>query len=154
MAGKWFRLLDSVTGAPGAPETRLFSLQIGLDRIEITSKDADKGVCSQLFELINSAGNFGRNLNRKDNVTKAVLNDRITFKKLQQRGLINWPAAQKHKILRPFAWLYQICRYIKKCLKRDKDSAGLVKNYKEHRKQKQLFAALGIPHEEEKMAKY
>ena len=112
-------------------------------------KDADTEVCSQLFEMIKTAGNFGRNQNRKDNATMAVFNDRITFKKLQQRGLVHWKAAQKHKILRPFAWIYQICRYIKKGLKRDKNSAGLVENYKEHRKQKQLFAALGIPHEEE-----
>lgn len=33
--------------------------------------------------------------------------------------------------------------------KRDRNSAGLVANYKEHRKQKELFKRLGIPHEEE-----
>lgn len=133
--------------------TRMGELYLGTPE-HAWCKDVDTDVCRQLFELINTAGNFGRNLNQKDYTTKSVLNDRITFKKLQQRGLKNWPAAQKHKFLRPFAWIYQICRYIKKGLKRDKNSAGLVANYKEHLKQKQLFAALGIPHEEEKIAKH
>lgn len=149
------RPLAAITGVEklAITVTRMGELYLGAPE-HAWCKDADESVCSQLFELINAAGNFGRNLNRKDYVTKKVLNNRITLKSLQQRGLSHWPAAQKHKFLRPFAWIYQICRYIKKGLKRDKNSAGLVKNYKEHRKQKQLFAALGIPHEEEKIAKH
>lgn len=114
--------------------------------------DADEKVCKQLFDLICEAGNFGKNRVRKDNLTTSILNEGITIRKLQQRGMAHWSAAQKHKILRPFAWIYQICRYIRKGLKRDKNSAGVVANYKEHRKQKQLFEKLGIPHEEEDTA--
>lgn len=133
--------------------TRMGELYLGAP-VHSWCKNADTDVCAQLFEMINNAGNFGRNQNQKDHAVKSVLNNRISFKSLQQRGLINWKAAQKHKILRPFAWLYQIGRYIKKGIKRDKDSAGFVENYKEHRKQKQLFAALGIPHEEENIRKH
>ena len=133
--------------------TRMGELYLGTPE-HAWCRDADTSVCNQLFELINTSGNFGRNLNQKDRDTKMVLNDRITFKKLQQRGLIHWKAAQKHKILRPFAWLYQIGHYMKKGFARDKGSAGLVENYREHRRQKQLFAALGIPHEEEKVGRH
>ena len=133
--------------------TRMGELFLGAS-LHSWCKDTDESTCGQLFHLIDDSGNFGRSRNSKDNNITGVLNDRITFKKLQQRGLKHWKAAQKHKILRPFAWIYQICRYIKKGLKRDKDSAGLVENYKEHRKQKQLFAALGIPHEEENIRKH
>lgn len=133
--------------------TRMGEIYLGTPQHAWCS-DVDEACCEQLFQLIDEAGNFGRSLNFKDKSTKSVLNNRITFKKLQQRGLSHWPAAQKHKLLSPFAWLYQIFRYIKKGLKRDKNSVGLVANYKEHRKQKQLFAALGIPHEEEKIAKH
>ncbi|MBO4697311.1 MAG: nucleotidyltransferase family protein [Lachnospiraceae bacterium] len=115
--------------------------------------EVDESICEQLFQMVNEAGNFGKNLDFKDKSTMTVLHEGISFKKLQQRGLKNWPAAKKHKILRPFAWIYQICRYIRKGLKRDKSSAGFVANYKEHRKQKQLFEKLGIPNEGENAAK-
>ena len=29
----------------------------------------------------------------------------------QRAGIVNWPLAQKYAIFRPFAWLYQLCRY-------------------------------------------
>ena len=34
------------------------------------------------------------------------------FRTLQRAGVANCKAFQKHKILRPFAWLYQLFRYI------------------------------------------
>lgn len=73
------------------------------------------------------------------------MNKGMSIRKLQQRGLKNWPAAQKHKILRPFAWCYQLGRYFKKgVLQRDRESAGFVSSYREHKKQEKLFRKLGI----------
>lgn len=151
----WSRKLQPLTEKTGLETlaktvTRMGEIYLGAP-IHSWCKEADEATCEQLFCLVNDAGNFGKNRGYKDKVTMSVLNDGISFKKLQQRGLKHWTAAQKHKILRPFAWIYQICRYIKKGLKRDRNSAGLVANYKEHRKQKQLFEKLGIPHEEEKI---
>lgn len=31
---------------------------------------------------------------------------------MQHAGLTNWKLAQKYLLLRPFAWVYQICRYV------------------------------------------
>ena len=107
---------------------------------------ADEKVCRELFQLLDESGNFGRKKNRKDNSVTTVLNQRAGgFKGLQQRGLHHWPAAQKHRILRPFAWLYQIGRYIKKGLfERDKNSEGLWASYKRHKEQDRLFKKLGL----------
>lgn len=107
---------------------------------------ADKGACEAFFKLVDESGNFGRKQNQKDNSVTTVLNQRAGgFKGLQQRGLSHWKAAQKHKILRPFAGLYQICRYIKKGLfERDPNSEGLLKSFKRHRQQKKLFKKLEV----------
>ena len=107
--------------------------------------DADEEACRMLFEKITEDGNFGRSRNQKDNSMATVMNLGVSPRKLQQRGLKNWPAAQKHKILRPFAWCYQLGRYFKKgVLQRDRESAGFVSSYREHKKQEKLFRKLGI----------
>lgn len=107
---------------------------------------ADKGACRDLFTLIDEAGNFGHKINRKDQRVTTTLNQKgLTLKEMQRRGLYHWKAAQKHKILRPFAWLYQICRYIKEgLLKRDSNYDGVFKSFKRHRQQKKLFKKLEV----------
>lgn len=125
--------------------TRMCEIYLGAP-IHTWAQDADKDACNRLFILIDESGNFGRKMNRKDNRVTTALNQRgLSFKGLQQRGLYHWTAAQKHKFLRPFAWIYQICRYIKEGLfKRDPNSEGLFKSFKRHREQKKLFKKLGL----------
>lgn len=85
-------------------------------------------------------------MNSKDIAVTSVLNQCIGgIKGLQKRGLSHWSAAQKHKIFRSFAWLYQIGRYVKKALfERNPDSEGLWSSFKRHRQQKKLFKKLEI----------
>ncbi len=108
-------------------------------------KDAELDACKRLLSLVDQSGNFGRKKDPVDKSTTAVLNNGVAVWQLQKRGLLNWEAAKKHKILRPFAWLYQICRYFKKgILERGKGSKGLWNNYKEHREQMKLFKKMRI----------
>ena len=72
--------------------------------------DADETVADQLLIRILDDGNFGHNRASSERVNKS-LNKEGTFKYLQRAGMINWPLAQKCTIFRPFAWLYQLCRY-------------------------------------------
>lgn len=125
--------------------TKMGELYLG-ERPHMWACDADVKVCKELYEFVDASGNMGRKRNQKDNGVVTVLNQRAGgFKGLQKRGLSHWPAAQKHRILRPFAWLYQIGRYIKKGLfERDSDSEGLLKSFMQYRKQKKLIAKLGM----------
>ena len=67
-------------------------------------------MADHILERIFLDGNFGikRSVSEgiNHNIKKAGL-----FKHLQAMGMIHWKAAQKHKFLIPFAWLYQIFRY-------------------------------------------
>ena len=125
--------------------TKMCEIFLGEPEHSWTS-DADENACEELFILLDEYGNFGRKMNQRDSAVSSILNQRIGgLKGLQQRGLSHWPAAQKHKLLRPFAWLYQICRYVKKGLfERDPNSEGLFKNFKRHRRQKKLFEKLEV----------
>lgn len=124
--------------------TRMGEIYLGAPR-HAWCKDVDREDCRALFLMVSDNGNFGRNRNNKDASTTTVMNKGMSIRKLQQRGLKNWPAAQKHKILRPFAWCYQLGRYFKKgVLQRDRESAGFVSSYREHKKQEKLFRKLGI----------
>lgn len=124
--------------------TRMCEIYLGAPRHSWAQK-ADKKTCERLFRLVDEAGNFGFKKSRKDKQVTDVLANGVGFRALQARGLRNWPAAQKHKILRPFAWLYQIGRYIKKGLfERDKNSEGLWASYKRHKEQDRLFKKLGL----------
>lgn len=125
--------------------TKLCEMYLGAPK-HSWAAEADVSACKELFALIEESGNFGRKRNVKDNRVTTMLNQKgLSFKGLQQRGLYHWKAAQKHKILRPFAWIYQICRYIKEGLiKRDPNYEGFFTSFKRHRQQKKLFKKLKI----------
>lgn len=80
-----------------------------------------KPVCDELMEYIISRGNFGRKESYLKRSTVSILKQfRNPFHGLataQRNGLINWKATQKHPVLRPFAWCYQLGRWTKKGLK-------------------------------------
>lgn len=83
--------------------------------------DAYEPVCDELMEYILSNGNFGRKESSPKRNTVSILKQFRKpfhgFATAQRNGLINWKATKKHPILRPFAWCYQLGRWIKKGLK-------------------------------------
>ena len=65
----------------------------------------------ELMEYILSLGNFGIKEEGKGKISYVffvVSNPIRLFKRLQSGGCLRWKAAKKFKILRPFAWIYQI----------------------------------------------
>ncbi len=90
---------------------RMCEIYFGLPTHSFTAS-ADDELCRRFMNEIYSSGNFGR---KNDSFNISVLNyigRGINFKQLQAGGLFNWKAAQKHKILVPFAWIYQIFRLL------------------------------------------
>ena len=124
--------------------TRIGELYFGAPKQD-WCQDADEALCTELAELASQAGNFGRNRKTSDRNATAVMNRKLSLSVLQKRGMKNWKAAQKHAVLRPFAWLYQSGRYIKKGISRRKDhSEGILQNYRDHKSQSKLLAKLGL----------
>lgn len=80
-------------------------------------RDANETTAKELMDAVFESGNFGRKspyvYRPLDSLTQNVRQKGL-FKVLQTAGLQNWSACQKHKFLRPFAWIYQIFRFIKR----------------------------------------
>lgn len=99
--------------------TRMCQIYLGL-RADITwCKGADETLCEELMDYIFSQGNFGRKNEKGTNVASNVINisknPLALFRILQQRGCINWAdTLKRHPYLKPFAWLHQIFRYLRK----------------------------------------
>lgn len=91
--------------------TRMCQLYLGLKDENITwCADVDASLCAGLMDFIFEQGNFG-NKRSDDRTVKAMTRYRSLSSLLvgmQRKGLREWLAAQKHPVLRPFAWLY-IC---------------------------------------------
>lgn len=82
---------------------------------EITWCDhADDELVQELLETLFQFGNFGNKTSQEERPVEVVtmnIRKKGLFRYLQTVGVSNWKACQKNKILRPFAWLYQIFRY-------------------------------------------
>ncbi len=76
------------------------------------SASADDELCRRLMAEVCSSGNFGRNKDAFNTTVSRYIGRGINFRQLQAGGMFNWKAAQKHKILVPFAWIYQIFRLL------------------------------------------
>lgn len=94
--------------------TRIGQLYFGLDDSITWCNDVDKEVCEDLLDHIFRSGNFGHKDIGNSNAVFAMTRLRQHFfRTLQDNGERNWKLLKKHAWLRPFAWLYQLCRYIR-----------------------------------------
>lgn len=106
---------------------RTLAIEAGLDRLAVTvtfmcrkwmglpnnitwCNNADEEVADQLLIRILDDGNFGHDRAPYENLKRHINNEGF-FTHLQNTGIENWRLAKKYKILRPFAWLYQLCKY-------------------------------------------
>ena len=96
--------------------TRMCQMHLGLSDRITWCKAADQGLCRELMEKLLTSGNFGR----KQGIGMAIESVSSHFRAegvfhyLQKNGEINWKAYHKHKWLKPLAWIYQACRYVRK----------------------------------------
>ena len=124
--------------------TRMCQLNLGLREKGITwCADADPSLCADLIAYVFDQGNFGGKRS-DDKAVKVLTRYRCPFEFLigmQKKGLREWSAAQKHPILRPFAWLHIGIEGVKMFLV----PAGwkkLKKEYTESNQRKELFEQL------------
>ena len=128
--------------------TRMCQMYLGL-REDITwCQGADEELCKDLLDHTFRQGNFGRKLPQKLNLAVRVLstskNIPVFFREMQRRGMITWPAAQKHRILRPFAWVHQIFRYIRLGFQQKHPLRYALQALKSEKKQDSLLDRLEV----------
>ncbi len=128
--------------------TRMCQMYLGL-RTDITwCAGADDMLCQELLEYILGQGNFGRKLqhgaNRAVSVLSAFGDLRTLFRILQQRGCNNWQALGRYPFLKPFAWLYQMIRYIHRGLRTKHPLRFLRDAVKRSKSQENFLEALGV----------
>ena len=158
---KWpaFQALARQTGHEtlALTATRMCELYLGLPEHRFCAQ-ADPALCGQLMDYILSNGNFGRKQDEDSKASQGFLGSvhslKGAYQYLQGRGLLNWPAAQKYRFLRPFAWIHQGFRYVKKGFHR-KDTLAKLKDERDAGKMRsELFNALGISREEKGIVRF
>ena len=83
---------------------------LGLPNSISWCNNADEHVAEQMLIRILDDGNFGRDRSPSESIKESIKKEGF-IKYLQRSGLVMWPLAQKYAVFRPFAWLYQLCRY-------------------------------------------
>ena len=127
--------------------TRMCQMYLGL-REDITwCRGAEADLCDEVMLLTMERGNFGQKIGQSKK-TVPILNAMRKITKapamLQQRGCENWKALEKWPFLKPFAWFYQICRYIKKGLMRHQPIRSLLADIRNAGREDDIMTRLGI----------
>lgn len=126
--------------------TKMCQMYLGLPSDNAWCKEADSDLCSQLLESLLSSGNFGNKHGRGTIVEVVAMNMKKEglFKYLQIAGLRNWNACQKYSFLKPFAWLYQIIRYMKRGIQIKRDGKQLKSDFDRADQRNDLLKKLGL----------
>ena len=111
--------------------------------------DVEDAVCSDLLGYVMRAGNFGHKMQRETGRTAAVALARARgpvqfLRNMQQAGLMRWQAAHTHAALRPFAWLYQGCRYVHLAVTRPHAAERMRRDVAEASRRRRLAEELGL----------
>ncbi len=103
--------------------------------------------CDRLMAHIIEKGNFGRKAGIDGKTAAFALSStekKGFFKRLQAGGLGQWKAARRHRILRPFAWIYQAFRIFGMLFKNRIGFKELADQKKKGREQRELIDSLGL----------
>ena len=148
---KWkdFSILAQKTGLEtlAITVTHMCELYLGLSGRKWSEK-ADVNLCEQLMNYILSCGNFGNKRTSDADISQNVFayasTVKTAYRLLQRQGLCNWKAAQKHSVLKPFAWIYQANRYIFRGLRRNRAVYKLRDEFTAAKRRNKMFHALGV----------
>lgn len=113
------------------------------------TQGVEDAVCDELFEHILSMGNFGRNLKSNQQGLAKRLRDHNLFSLLrftQHVGLRTWKASQRYHLIKPFAWVYQIYRFLSHAKERNYDMSlsSIVEDRKRTKRVDKLMKELGL----------
>lgn len=122
--------------------TRTCQLYLGLPLERTTwCKDVDAETCKKFMDGLLTSGNFGRKQgdgNRVGSVTSSFREKGI-YTTLQISGEKNWGMLKKYHWLKPFAWVYQACRLIRKGVQSKQKKTDIMKEWKATRQRRELY---------------
>lgn len=104
-------------------------------------------LAEKLLSYTFDCGNFGAKLGQDNTVTMIMSHGKGVggfFRNLQKRGEGNWEILSTHPELRPFAWIYQAGRYVKKGLAAGVKMDDVMRNMDESKKRNQLMEQLEV----------
>ena len=110
-------------------------------------EESDEYPYDELMEYIITSGNFGKKKDEEEKTATVLLkiaNPLLFFRRLQKGGLRRWETAEKYRILRPFAWIYQIGFYIRMLFTDKNTSKTVTKSRKKATNQLNLIHKLGL----------
>ncbi len=160
----WMLFVDRCLPDEKWPEFQTLARKVGLETLAVTATrmcvmylnlpkrewcaNADVSLCRELMEYVLSCGNFGNKKSGESSKGEGVFSYTKSasafFRLLQYRGLINWQAARKHSWLRPFAWIYQLFRYLSRGLGRDEAVYKLKNEFAAAKKKNKLMDRLEV----------
>ncbi len=160
----WMMFVDKCLPDDRWEEFKILARNVGLEKLAIITTnmcvsylglskrnwcaDIEQSICEQLFDYVLSCGNFGCKWTDDSDLGKWFFSHArgpiSTFKLLQERGRINWKATQKYRVLRPFAWIYQMGKYFIKGFGQNGSLKSLFQEYKEANKRVNLFYTIEI----------
>lgn len=127
--------------------TRAAVLYLGLPDEYPWCREAGDDVAAAVMDRFFAEGNFGAKTEKSARDTQEAalaLRKQGFFRGLQSAGLVNWKATQKHAFLRPFAWVYQLFRYIRKGFAALFSGKKLTAALNAGRERADLYSKLGI----------
>ena len=126
--------------------TRMCQLYLGLSEDIHWCMDADPEACAALMDSLLSSGNFNRKRGNGTPIEVVVSNigKKGLFRVLQTSGEKNWEAYHKHKWLKPFAWMYQGCRYVAKGIQTKRSGFQIKQDAQRGKQRKELLQKLRI----------
>ena len=147
---KWkdFQIMAQKTGLEklALVTTHMCEMYLGLST-RLWCATADPDLCSKMMDYILCCGNFGTKISNNKtgiNVLSLIGSPLATLKLFQERGLVNWKAAHNHMIIRPFAWLYQIGRYLRRGFARNNAARQINEEYAFAKRRNYLLNSLGV----------
>lgn len=128
--------------------TRMCQRYLGL-RSDLTfCHSADDSLCRELMAHILQQGNFGRKQPHGQNqilqILSAIKKGPAFFQVLQHNGCQKWEALKKYPFLKPFAWLYLLCRCVYKGFHIKHPIRQLYITLKNEHRQDLLLDQLGV----------
>lgn len=120
---------------------------LGLQRTLPGEEPVEPALCGELMEHVMQSGNFGVKTGTDSHDTAAferVRGPLSLLRRLHEGGMSRWAAARKHKILRPFAWIYQCGHVLKTLLKDKKRLTSLRRLRRQGAQQRLLMERLGL----------
>lgn len=118
---------------------------LGLKKDNITwCQGVDDEIVDAFLEYAFDCGNFGHKDAKNNTVVMVMTHGRGIkgfFRNLQRQGMSNWKILEQQKWLVPFAWIYQLVRYIRLGMKHN-SLRELKANYEKSKKRNQMLDKL------------